>query len=260
MHCVRQRKISKLALMNKSRKIVDNWIEIIFIYFNQKKEKFSTLKIKNGIKIKLRNNSTDIQAFANVWLLEEYNQDKFIPKENDIVIDIGAHIGLYAMYISQKKDNVKIFSYEPVHENYNLLNKNIKENKLHNVKIFNFAVGKTSGKEKIFLSNDQSAHNMYEKSENFEAVNMITLDEIIKENKLEKISILKLDCEGAEYDIFENLSEGSFEKIEKICFEYHIMNEDDSRLNNLKEKLIKKNFKLEILPTNNNLGMIFAKK
>jgi hypothetical protein len=89
---------------------------------------------------------------------------------------------------------------------------------------------------------------------------MITLDEIIKENKLEKISILKLDCEGAEYDIFENLSEGSFEKIEKICFEYHIMNEDDSRLNNLKEKLIKKNFKLEILPTNNNLGMIFAKK
>ena len=100
--------------MGKSIKIIENWREVISIYFNKKKEKFSILKTRNGLKIKLRNNSTDIQAFANVWLLEEYKKEKFISKENDTVIDIGAHIGLYAMYISQTNKNVKIFSYEPV--------------------------------------------------------------------------------------------------------------------------------------------------
>ena len=246
--------------MGKSMKIIENWREVISIYFNKKKEKFSILKTRNGLKIKLRNNSTDIQAFANVWLLEEYKKEKFLSKENDTVIDIGAHIGLYAMYISQTNKNVKIFSYEPVDENYNLLKENIEINSLDNVKIFNFAVGKTIGKTKIFLKNDQSAHNIYEKSEKYEIVNMTTLNKIIEENNFKKISILKLDCEGAEYDIFDNLSDENFEIIEKICFEYHILNNNYEKLDILKKKLSNKNFRLEILPTDDNLGMIFAEK
>ena len=257
---VKKRKISKFSLMIKSMKILKNWRDLISIYCNQKNNMYSVLETRKGIKIKIRNNSTDIQAFANVWLLEEYNQRGFIPQDNGSVLDIGSHIGLYAMYISQKSPKTKIFCFEPVKDNFNLLKENISNNLLENVRICNSAVSNRVEKGEIFLSEDQSAHSLVQKSGRREKIDTTTLENIIDENHIERISVLKLDCEGSEYDIIDSLSDEILKKIENICLEYHLKSNTDARFESLKNKLMEHKFQLEILPTYEKLGMIFAKK
>lgn len=70
-------------------------------YFKLVKSEHFTLLLKNGIKVKLRTDSTDLQAFVNVWILEEYKESGFDVGDDGVVFDIGAHIGLFTLYCSQ---------------------------------------------------------------------------------------------------------------------------------------------------------------
>lgn len=255
-----KRNMSKITMVKKTREIIENWVDVILIYRNLKRKRFSTLKTREGLRIKMRNNSTDIQVFATVWLLEEYGKEGFLPEGNVVIVDIGAHVGFYALYVSQINRHAKIFSFEPVSENYNLLKENIAKNSLDNVKAFNLAVGGQIGEGRIFCFRDQSAHSIYKKSEKSEVVNCTTLDDIIKDNDIQKISVLKLDCEGAEYDILNKASDSSLEKIDRICMEYHGITDEHEELDALKNTLICKGFKIEEIPTSDNLGMIYAKR
>ena len=83
--------------------------------------------------MKLRTNSTDLMAFTSVWLDEEYSKPKFEIETDDVVLDIGAHIGLFTLFASQFCTNGKIYCFEPIKENFELLQENIKMNNLENV-------------------------------------------------------------------------------------------------------------------------------
>lgn len=252
------RNISKVGMVKKSRRIVENWTDLILIYLGLKRCGITTLKTRDGLEIRLRNNSTDIQAFAGVWLLEDYNRPGFLPEEGT-VIDIGAHIGLYTMFVSGASKNTKIFSFEPASDNYALLRDNIERNSLDSVKTFNMAVSGQSDKKELFLSEDQAGHTLHKKSEKRENVDCITLDKIINDNDIQKIMVLKLDCEGSEYDILNSLSDAGYDKIERICLEYHIINGDFSMRDKLKKNLAGRGFGIEDV-CNGELGMIFAVK
>jgi len=52
-------------------------------------------------------------------------------------------------------------------------------------------------------------------------VETITLDDFALENGIQRIDFLKMDCEGAEYDIFFNASKSVLGMIQKISMEYH---------------------------------------
>ena len=71
---------------------------------------------------------------------------------------------------------------------------------------------------------------------------------------------LKLDCEGAEYQIINNTPDKYFKKITKICLEYHVINNDKIQLEKLKKRLNELNYELIEVKTSNKLGLILAKK
>ena len=68
---------------------VKNWDDYVSLYFGKIKSEHVILKMRNGIKIKLRTDSTDLMAFTHVWLLKEYERPGFEIKNNDTIIDIG---------------------------------------------------------------------------------------------------------------------------------------------------------------------------
>ena len=251
------RKISKITMVKKSRRVVENWMDLVLIYLGLKWRGTTALKTRGGLEIGLRNNSTDIQAFAVVWLLEDYNRPGFLPEEGTVV-DIGAHIGLYTMFVSSASKNTRIFSFEPASDNYAMLKDNIARNSLDSVKAFNIAVSGQSGKKELFLSEDQAGHTLHKKSEKKEIVDCVTLDDIINDNDIQKITVLKLDCEGSEYDILDNLSDAGYDKIERICLEYHITGDDFSMRDKLKKNLAKRGFNIEDVYNDDEWGMIFA--
>lgn len=65
----------------------------------------------------------------DTWILDEiifrnvYNCPGYEIKNDDTVIDIGAHIGVFTIYAASKAKNGKVFSFEPLKDNYLLLKK-----------------------------------------------------------------------------------------------------------------------------------------
>jgi FkbM family methyltransferase len=133
-------------------------------------------------------------------------------------------------------------------------------NKINNVKIFNKAVSDKNGMVTMYYDNkDHAAHSLIHKQNKEIKIESITLEKIFEMENVKICDYLKLDCEGSEFMILENLSTNYFRKIKKILLEYHLFN-DEIQLDKLKNRLIEEGFKLEVFPTNSKMGMLFAKK
>jgi len=199
-------------------------------------------------------------ALTHVWLIEEYKKENFEIKPNDVVIDVGAHIGLFTIYASQFCTNGKIYSFEPFADNYELLLENITLNNLDNVKSFNQAISNSNEPIKLFLNDDESGHSMFSQSSKSIIVDSISLQKFFDENQIKHCNFLKLDCEGAEYEIIKNLPFEYFQKIDKLVIEYHMADLHPELLIELKETLSQQNFEIETKKLFSDIGFLYAKK
>ncbi len=253
--------MNKVFIFLKMIQIIKNWYLVFFVYFGIYKKEFYFLHLKNGLKIKLRTRSTDLQAFTNVWILKEYKIEGFEIIENDVIIDVGGHIGLFALYASLKCPNGKIISIEPHPQNFLLLKENMANNKFNKIVFMNKAITNSNREIDLFVDSlDDSAHSIYGNGKNSMKIKSTTLENIMTENQISKCNMLKMDCEGAEFEIIESLSDDQLFKIEKLCFEYHLKGNSISSLEILKNRLEKMSYNVNIKPTNDFLGMLYAKK
>jgi len=252
--------LNKFKIFLESRKFFKNWYLYPLIYLKISKSKFKIFETNSGFKMKIRVKSTDLMQLTTIWVIREYDIPGFGIKDNDIIIDIGGHIGLFTIFCKQFSNKGKIFCYEPFIENYNILEDNIKMNDLNNVISKNVAVSKIDGTIPIYLSSDESGHSILEKNSNSIQVESISLKKIFDTNNIKKCNLLKLDCEGSEYEIIESLPENYFEKIDKIIIEYHFIEKYPILFKKLVNKLELNSFILEIKKFDDNMGLIFAQK
>ena len=254
------RLIEKLSILKKSKTVFENWFIFPLSYYNLIRNDFIIFKTRSKKIIKLRKQSTDLMALIHVWLIEEYKKSGFQINQNDVVLDVGAHIGLFTLYASQFCTKGLIYSFEPVQENFELLSENIKTNNLEQVKFFNLAVSHSNDPIKLYINDDESGHSMFSQSSQNLMVNSISLKKIFDDNKIEYCNFLKLDCEGAEYEIIKNLPLSYFEKIDKMIIEYHMADSNPELLIELKKILTDQNFKIETKSLFPNIGFLYAKK
>jgi len=148
----------------------------------------------------------------NEYLLHKYNNI-----ENANFIDIGANCGIVSLILGKQNPKSKIYSFEPDIQVFNVLKKNVELNNLTNIILSNKAVYKegvheitlfkypfySGGNTTCSKHNDMQNHFPTLKIESYN-VDCISLDEIVKENNINEIELLKIDCEGAEYEILYN--------------------------------------------------------
>ena len=249
---------SKVRILAKSRNILKNWYLYPIVYFNLTNKSHAIFETRSGLKLKIRVKSTDLMALTNIWLKGDYSGKDFSIKNDDVVIDVGAHIGLFTLFASQYCKSGKIYCFEPVKENYDLLLDNIKLNHLTNISTFNCAVSNKSSKVKIFLQDDEAGHSMYTTNSNSVEVYSMTLNDFFKETKIKKCNFLKLDCEGAEYYIIDSLTPKNFDIIEKIIIECHFADSKPLLLKKLTKTLEKFSFDTKTKPIFSDMGFLFA--
>ena len=250
--------VEKIRILFKAIKAIKNWQTYVSVYLNLVKSEYAVLEMKNGIKIKLRVNSTDLMAFTHVWLLQEYQRPGFDIKNSDVIIDIGGHIGLFALFSSQFCRDGRIYCFEPIKENFDMLKSNIELNKITNVTPVNAAVSSKDGTVTIYLNEDKAGHSMYINGTNSVQVKSLSLANVFDSYGLPHCNFLKVDCEGEEYQIMNSLPASYFEKIEKICIEYHFVNTKPDLLENLISRLKSFSFIIntrDILP---GIGFLYA--
>ncbi len=128
------------------------------------------------------------------------------------VIDVGAHIGLLAIILYKKVGATgKIFSFEPTPSTFKLLKKTIDINKANATVVpINKAVSEKSGMTSFYVT-DIVAHNSNSLANNNRSygnekkidVEVISIDDLVKEYNLKNIDFIKIDAEGAEYSVLK---------------------------------------------------------
>src|SRR3989344_1810380 len=185
--------------------------------------------IVNVSNIKLFIRSDNLQSkLADLYMVKscvidrQYDYAPGVLSKCGVIIDIGAHIGSFSVYAARQAENSSIFSFEPSPENYFQLNKNIALNRLTNVHSFQKAVAAHSGRAPFYYDRfNNAAHSIVKETKDFIDVDCTTLKDILLEFKIEYCDFLKVDCEGAEYEILFNTPAEILKRIKRIALEYH---------------------------------------
>lgn len=185
-----------------------------------------------------------------------------ILREDSIVIDIGAHIGIFSMTAALIAKKGKIYAFEPHKESFELLKINIVDNKFNNINIFNYAIFNEKVKEKFLYLDSYSPGSSTlintTNNNNYIIVPCMSLKEIFDINKIDKCNYLKIDAEGSEYEILYVLPDNYFKKIDFIGMEYHNCKKYSLNANNLKEYLMNKQYTVEVEKITPELGFLYA--
>jgi FkbM family methyltransferase len=138
-----------------------------------------------------------------------------------IVIDCGAHIGLYSLKMA--KSSKKVISIEPEKRNFRFLTLNIRLNKLMG-KIYplKVAISDKDGFTTLFITRHSGTHSVFRADGAYraESVKTVTLDTLIRKLRSDSIDVLKLDIEGAELLALKGL-EKEAKSVRNIVLEVH---------------------------------------
>jgi FkbM family methyltransferase len=199
---------------------------------------------------------------------EEHILARFAPKEGDTVIDIGAHIGRYTITSSkQVGDSGKVVAIEADPNNFQLLKRNIELNNLTNVLPLNYAVFSTKTKMKLYEQLASAKYNSLmlaraAESKNYVEVNADTLDNILNQNGVNQVNWIKIDVEGAEFEVLKGSTETLSNENVSLFVEIHNI-EDPSHYDNIVDFLKYRNFEMTFQQRYDDSGeshVIFQKK
>lgn len=219
-----------------------------FMYLGSWNKKEIIYNVNNKAKFKLRVNTIDKLIILEVWKTKTYIDKDFNIKKNDVVVDIGANIGAFSVLAAIKTQNGSVFAYEPEENNYSKLLENINGNDLHNISPSKLIISDKNGFCDLFIGNLSNAtHSIHETdSKKSRRVKCITLKDIFTCNNLKKIDFLKIDAEGAEYDILLNTPSEVIRKVDKIVLEYHDYLDHNHTYNDLEKYLKGNGFKVKV--------------
>ncbi|MCR6692459.1 MAG: FkbM family methyltransferase [archaeon YNP-LCB-003-016] len=156
-------------------------------------------------RLKLLIPQDSLKIFKQIFIDEIYEQF-FKVKKGDVVIDVGAHVGIFTVKAGKTVGTMGlVIALEPENRNFTLLHHNIRSNNLDNVILIKKAAGATLGKTTLYISPHSNGHSIYIPSNKHYEVEVTTLDNIVNELGIKNINYVKIDAEGAEIDILEGM-------------------------------------------------------
>lgn len=195
-----------------------NGLYLKSVFFGKKQE--VTQKIF-GYKVTAYDYSNLLYLFKEVFLSKEYYFQS--EKQNPAIIDCGANIGMAVLYFKFLYPNCSVTAFEPNPLAFYLLNKNITQNNLSNVAIKNVALSNRDGSIEFFTKGRQGmlvASIIKERGgDDCISIQSQKMSDFIKDNKFD---LLKMDIEGAETEVMEDLIlAGKIKNISAYIIEYH---------------------------------------
>lgn len=226
------------------------------------KQPLIQFQLRNGLKVNLRSKTIDRRIFNEIFFDHAYNPQGFEINETDTVVDIGGHIGCFTLYAAMSAPKGRVFTFEPSSKNFNILTQNILDNDFKHVKVFCQAIAKKTGKQKLYVEDyNTGANSLYTKSNDGKSEIVVTTSfaDFLKKEKITRINFLKLDCEGAEFDLLYSLSAKDLQKIDKIGMEYHDLSGKNTHTT-LVPFLEKNGFTVTVPHPEQSYGTLYAKR
>lgn len=183
----------------------------------------------NGVRLQLANyrGATVIDTVARELRDDAYGLEsiRFVP--GDVAIDVGANVGLVTLYLARRHPGLTIHAFEPLPGNYRHLSYNVRLNDCRGVVAHRFAITK-DGRDFAMAVHEQDNHGGatgYLRDAQLPGhkqytVKSTTLDRFFDVYGIGVCRLLKLDCEGAEYEILWNTH--CLDRVDYLSGEFHM--------------------------------------
>lgn len=210
---VRLRSVSKATNVLQRIQAFTDWYKLVFPinrFFNGP----MTMHMRfRGIPVYIRNRfATDYLVAMDLFWENQYHLDTLTLPITPRVIDLGANIGMFSLAVKQYNPTANITAYEPHPDTFKILQKNAPFATLKQK-----AASGTGGI--VQFQRDGGATGLHIIEKEGIAVESETLDQIL--SKESKVDLLKIDIEGAEYDLLEKCSPEALQKVQRIFIEVH---------------------------------------
>ncbi|HWY49961.1 MAG TPA: FkbM family methyltransferase [Chthoniobacterales bacterium] len=181
-----------------------------------------------GRDIFYRSGSADPFVLYQVLLKSGKKAEYYVPPglRPKTILDIGSNIGASILYFHRQFPDAKIFGFEPHPDTFRILQKNVAH--LRGVTVFNYGLG--ANPQRIAVPADNVNFGAFETGGRFKdrghpaatvECEIRRLDDVLREIGIAQVDLIKIDCEGAEADVFSTLPDAILNQCQWIVGEFH---------------------------------------
>lgn len=206
-----------------------------------------------GLQFRART-AMDVWSLKETILDDYYERYGFKVGDGWTVIDIGGGIGDFTIQAAYHHPQNQVFAFEPTPSSFSLLEENLRLNRVSNARIFPMAVWSSNSDIVIDTGVGEPVQFTSEELRRDSGplpgkvvVPGLSLASVFEKTGVQVCNLMKLDCEGAEYEILFNAPDDILKRIERIVMEYHdnaveYTHEDMGRF------LTEKGYKVDVFP------------
>lgn len=232
------RKLDQLIWVFKTFK---NPLTFVYYLYNAGSGK-CLLKFRNGLMLEARKNRWDISIILEIFYSKPYIGSFHLPS-NPTIVDIGCYIGDFSIFMAHYY-SAHVYAFEPDPSNYSVAQRNVSRNVYPgSINLFNSAVGDG---EPLILNVFHSHDEVHVSSESFPGSSPVSVPSLGLAEALSKagtrVNLLKVDCEGFEYNIFDSATSSDLSSVDNIVLEYHCVQDWKLKLVQLKRKITSAGF------------------
>jgi len=188
----------------------------------------SVLALRNGVRLASPRDEPLVGIFEEVWVNRCYAPDAGEPPSGAVIVDVGAHVGVFTTWAAARYPAARVVAVEPSARMCAELRANVATSGLANVTILEAACGGSARAATLYGRGCEGMNSLYE-SDGYgsrfyplQPTAVLTLDQIVERAGAARIWLLKLDCEGAEYEILFGAAPSTLARVDRIAMEYHL--------------------------------------
>ena len=205
-----------------------------------------------GVQFHYRIGSIDEHVLDEQYAAPRFFATGYQPRETDVIVDAGAHIGPFTVLAAPLVPRGAVHALEPALENFKILQANIASNGIDNVHAHRLALSATSGTSRLYHAPQSWGHTLggtwAASGAPYEEVPTQTLEDFLKKQKIESIDYLKMNIEGAEYEILLRAPAAVLHRIKHMLVELHPV--EDSVAQELLDRLAGEGFATNVTWSN----------
>ncbi len=220
-----------------------------------------------NVSIAYRLGTTDEFVLDEEYAAARFLPEGFQPRADATILDVGAHIGVFAALVSPLVPDGSVHALEPSGENFVLLERNLRDNKAAHAVAHKIALSDKTGTMRLHHAPGSVGHSFYHNPDwvgeewearpedappqvAFEDVPVLMLAEFLTSNGIDQVDFMKMNIEGAEYDVLLTADEATLRRIHSMCVEVHP--DPDGRTEKLISRLQEVGFKTSFADAGDN--------
>lgn len=179
------------------------------------------LRLRNGLEIDSAPGALLVPLYKEIVYKDDYRLRADPLPRGAVVIDIGANIGMFSLHVAAAHGAAKVYAFEPFAESFALLKRNAERNRLDAIVPVPLAIAGEAGPRELHMQGRHGVHSLYGSAGEAVRIDCITLADAFARFDIQRCDFLKLDCEGAEYEILLNAPSEIYARIQRLALEYH---------------------------------------